>query len=116
MAAPVKASPDEPDPEPAPEPEPEPAPTAVSPGAAGEMGEPVAAGPDPDPPPDPDADPPDGTATFVPVALGFKAVTNPEEPVTEATLLREFSRKKTHGAGITYAWVEVLVHEHSVSK
>lgn len=79
----MKVSPDGEDPDPAPEP----APAPVSPGAAGEIGEPVAAGPDPAPARD--ADPPDGNGTFVPVAMGLEAVTNPEDAVTEVTLLTE---------------------------
>lgn len=66
VAAPVNDPPDGEDPAP------------VSPGAAGEMGEPVAAGPDPAP------DAPDGIGTFVPVATGLDAVTKPVEPVTVA--------------------------------
>ena len=52
-------------------------------GGAGEIGDPVAAGPDPAPPAPPAPPvwlaPPDGIAA-VPVAMGFDAVTKPVEP------------------------------------
>lgn len=65
VAAPVKVPPDGEDPEP------------VSPGVAGTMGEPVAAGPEPDPAPGADPDRDD-----VPVATGAVPVRKPVEPET----------------------------------